>query len=85
MTPFLRVVYLCLRLGVELPLRVIFLTYYLVAFLLVERPRWKSAAGSRVHPGTTQPTGLWCIFAVAQGRRVSQTYRVSVVSERRRL
>ncbi len=72
MTAFLRVVYFCLRLGVELPLRGILLIYYLLVFLLIERPRWKSAASSRVHLAATQPTGLWCIFAIAQGRRVSQ-------------
>ena len=70
--PLLRVVYLCLRLGVELLLRSILLTYNLFVFFLVERPRWRSPAGSRVHLAAAQPTGLWCIFAVAQGRRVSQ-------------
>ncbi len=71
MRPSLIIFYRCLRLCVELPLRGIFFTYYAFVYLLVERPRWKSAAGSRVHLGTAQPTGLWCIFAVAQGRRVS--------------
>jgi len=72
MISLLRIASRCLRLSVELPLRGMLLTYYLAVFLVAERPRWKSAAGSRVHRGTAQATGLWCIFAVAQGRRVSQ-------------
>src|SRR5271165_2913621 len=61
-----------LRLCVELPLRCIFFTYYVVVYLVVEMPRWRTAAGHRIHPGTAQRTGLWCICAIAQGRRVSQ-------------
>lgn len=59
------------QLCVEMTLRCILLTYYVVVYLLVEMPRWKSAAGHLVHLGTAQRTGLWCIFAIAQGRSIS--------------
>ncbi len=72
MTSLPRSIIRVLRLGVELPLRGILSAYYLILYFVAERPLWKSAAGARVHPGTTQPTGLWCIFAIAPGRRISQ-------------
>ena len=69
-SPLIRV-YGGLWLGVELTLRCVLYTYFVIVYVLVELPRSKSAAGCRVHFGSSQPTGLWCIFAVAQKRRVS--------------
>lgn len=67
----LRVSYRTVGFCIELVFRCIFAMYYIITYFLVEMPRWKFAASGRVHSGTQKPTGLWCIFATAQGRQVS--------------
>jgi len=72
LTSLLRSIIWVLRLGVELTSRSVLLIYFLLVYFIVEKPRWRSVASHQVHLGTGQRTGLWCIFAIAQGRRISQ-------------
>jgi hypothetical protein len=71
-TSLLRVAYRIVGFCAELVFRCIFTMYYVISYLLVEMPRWQFSIGHRVHSGTSQSTGLWCILATAQGRQVSE-------------
>jgi Rhamnan synthesis protein F len=71
MTPLLRLARAYLKFCVELTFRCILMTYYLFVYVFVEMPMRRLEVGYRVHSGTSQPTGRWCIFAIAQKSAVS--------------
>src|SRR5215472_15756150 len=68
----LRTIYRRLCFCLELSFRCAFVIYFFLAYVLVEKPMRVLQIGYRVHAGMPQPTGLWCIFAVAQAGRVSR-------------
>ena len=70
-TSLLHVAYRTAGFCIELVFRCIVATYYFVTYFLVEMPRWKFAVGHLAHSGTPQSTGLWCIFATAQDKQIS--------------
>jgi hypothetical protein len=79
MTGLFRIVYLMGRGALKVVLQFVFAVYYVSLYHLWENPRAKLGAGLSVYPGSSCPSGLWCVYAVRLGNQISKNLVTSLM------